>query len=369
MRACDPLLPAFAKSFEITTGNAALTISSFAVAYGLLQLVYGSLGDRYGKVRVIALAALACVLGNVLAAASGSLDSLVIARALSGATAGGIIPLTLAWVGDSVDYSQRQAVLARVMTATLLGNAAGQWVSGLLADTLGWRWVFVLLTAMFLFISMRLLRLAFGPGRASQLTLGIDGSSYWRKLRNILAMPWAKRVLLTTAIEGAFAFSVVAFVPAFLHAEFGLSLNLSAAIVALYALGGLAYSFFARPLLQRLGESGLVYGGAGLLVIAYLILAISKEWTLAIPASVMGGLGFSMLHATLQTHATQMAPAARGTAASLFGCALFFGQSLGVLSAALVVDLIGFRVVFVVAAVAVAALGISFARALQRRLG
>jgi len=49
MRACDPMLPALARSFGVTTGRAALTISAYAVAYGLTQLLFGPLGDRYGK--------------------------------------------------------------------------------------------------------------------------------------------------------------------------------------------------------------------------------------------------------------------------------------------------------------------------------
>lgn len=370
MRACDPLLPAFAKSFEVTTGNAALTISSFAIAYGLLQLLYGPLGDRYGKVRVIACAALACVVGNVLAALSGSIEMVVIARALSGATAGGIVPLTLAWVGDSVDYEQRQAVLARVMTATLLGTACGQWFSGLIADTVGWRWVFVALTALFLLVAIQLLRLGFGRAatlaRAAVAPASAD-LSYRQKLQAILSQRWSRRVLVTTAVEGAFGFSTLAFVPAYLHGSFGLSLNHAAAVVATYAIGGLSYSVFARVLVARLGEAGLVICGASLMLLSYALLTLAPDWAWALPACVIGGLGFSMMHATLQTHATQMAPAARGTAASLFGCSLFFGQSLGVLAAALAVDHIGYRVVFAVAGIAVALLGINFSAALRAR--
>ena len=63
MRVCDPLLPKLAETFQATPGDAAHAISAFAIAYGLLQLVYGPLGDRYGKRRVIALATAACTLG------------------------------------------------------------------------------------------------------------------------------------------------------------------------------------------------------------------------------------------------------------------------------------------------------------------
>ncbi|MES1265907.1 MAG: MFS transporter, partial [Variovorax sp.] len=121
MRVCDPMLPALAQAFGVGTGRAALTISAYAIAYGLMQLLFGPLGDRYGKRRIIGFAALGCVVGNGVALAAVSLEMLVVARVLAGASAAGIIALVLAWVGDTVPYQDRQAVLARFLTLSLGG--------------------------------------------------------------------------------------------------------------------------------------------------------------------------------------------------------------------------------------------------------
>ena len=59
MRVCDPMLVSMAGEFQISLGDASRVISAFAVAYGLMQLFYGPLGDRVGKLRVIMSAALA----------------------------------------------------------------------------------------------------------------------------------------------------------------------------------------------------------------------------------------------------------------------------------------------------------------------
>src|ERR1700736_1049706 len=48
-RVCDPQLPQLAEQFATSTGDAALVVTSFALAYGALQLIYGPFGDRYGK--------------------------------------------------------------------------------------------------------------------------------------------------------------------------------------------------------------------------------------------------------------------------------------------------------------------------------
>jgi MFS transporter, YNFM family, putative membrane transport protein len=74
-----------------------------------------------------------------------------------------------------------------------------------------------------------------------------------------------------------------------------------------------------------------------------------------------------MLHNTLQTHATQMAPGARGLAVSTFANVLFLGQAAGVWLCGLLIDEIGFAPVFIVLGIALAILGAGFAQMLGRR--
>src|SRR5437870_12411542 len=136
-RICDPLLPKLAQAFETTTGSAARVITAFSIAYGLLQLLYGPIGDRYGKYRVVATATLACTVGSLGCATVGSLNWLILFRVIAGATAAGIVPLSMAWIGDTVPYAQRHATLARFLTGTILGMAGGQVIRGCFDDALG----------------------------------------------------------------------------------------------------------------------------------------------------------------------------------------------------------------------------------------
>ena len=158
LRACDPLLPVLARDFGVDVARASQTVSWYALTYGLLQLLYGPLADRHGKRRVIGYAAIGCTVGNVLAVFATTLDALVVARVVAAACSAGIIPLVLAWVGDTVPIAQRQLVLARLMTASLTGMIAGQWASGLLADFWGWRAGFGLLAVIFLLAGLRISR-------------------------------------------------------------------------------------------------------------------------------------------------------------------------------------------------------------------
>ena len=146
MRVCDPMLVGLSQEFGVSVGEASQAISAFALAYGTLQLFYGPLGDRIGKLRVINVAVLACAVFSAITAMASDFNLLVLARAAMGASAAGIIPLSMAWLGDQVSYERRQETLAKLMSATVTGMMAGQWFGGWAAELLGWRSAFVVLS-------------------------------------------------------------------------------------------------------------------------------------------------------------------------------------------------------------------------------
>ena len=130
----------------------------------------------------------------------------------------------------------------------------------------------------------------------------------------------------------------------------------SASCSAALGLGGLLYALSVRQLMARLGEQGLALGGGAVLALAFAIVATGPLALMA-PAITALGLGLYMLHATLQTNATQMAPEARGLAVSTFANALFLGQAGGVWLAGSAVDRIGFAPVFAAMGIGLLALG------------
>ena len=99
-----------------------------------------------------------------------------------------------------------------------------------------------------------------------------------------------------------------------------------------------------------------------------MLLAWSPWVGWAVLGCFTAGLGFYMLHNTLQVQATQMAPQARGTAVTLFACLLFLGQSTGVLLVAVSVDRGWLPAVFTVAALGVLVLGGLVSRRVQGRV-
>ena len=365
MRICDPMLVVLSDEFQVSTGDASAVVSAYAVVYSISQLFYGPMGDRFGKLRVVSLAVLACALFSAITALSFSLPMLVVMRGFMGAAAAGVIPLSMAWVGDRVPYERRQETLAKLMSATVIGMMSGLWFGGFTADTLGWRGAFVALAILFALAAGLLLKLLQGQA----LPVSADAPGVWASFRTtgqLLAMPRVRWVLGVTASEGALVFGTMAFMPTHLHQHYGLSVVAAGSVMMLYGVGGLLYSQMARRWLAWLGERGLVKTGAGLVATGMLLLAWGFAPWMGMLACGMAGLGFYMLHNTLQVQATQMAPAARGTAVTLFASSLFFGQSTGVLLMAQSVDMGWLAYAFSAAAAGVVVLGVVVFRLVGR---
>ena len=345
MRLADALLPRLAREFEVSLGQASQVVTVFAVAYGLAQLLFGPLGDRFGKYRVIGWSCAASALTALLCALAHSHDALMAARLLAGASSSAVIPLAMAWIGDVVAYERRQPVLARFLIGQITGFAIGVWAGGYAAEHLDWRTPFYGVAVLFALAAVLLQWVRRGlpasvvapgaaaPGNLLQRTLGEFGA--------VLVRPWARVVLVTVFFEGACLYGPFAFIAAHLHQRFDLPLSTVGALVMLFALGSMSYALGARLLIGRLGEVVLVRTGSVFMAAALGVLAFAPTWWWAMPACAVLGLGFYMMHNTLQTHATQMAPERRGAAVATFAASLFLGQSLGVGAAGLLVGVVG----------------------------
>ena len=366
VRACDPILPEIAAAFATSVGMAARVVTVFGVTYACMQLAYGLLGDRFGKLEIVAVATLASAATALLCAFSGSLDLLVLARLFAGGTAAAIIPLSMAWIGDEVDYAARQPVIARFLTGQILGLILGQAVSGIVAEYLGWRMVFLFLAAFFLVSGVALSReLARRSEHAAPVPTPMR--EMLRQLGALVQSRWVAIVLASTFIEGAALFGGYSFVGADLRERFQIGYDLIGAIVSGFGFGGLIYAAAAPVLVRRLGERGLALAGGLVLAAAFALVGFVPRALAAAPATIAAGLGFYMLHNTLQTNATQMAPEARSLSVALFATCFFLGQAAGVSLGASVFDAIGGAPLFLIAGAVLAAVGFVFRLALRRK--
>ena len=365
MRMCDPMLPGLGQEFAVTTGEAAHVIAAYTISYGVLQLFYGPLGDRVGPLRVIWLATLASAVLSLMTAGAPSLDALVLARAAMGAAAAGIIPLSVAWVGDHVPNAQRQEALARLMGATVFGMMVGQWFGGFVTQHWGWRFAFVGLGVLFGLAVWRMYSQLKTLPRFVPPEEPVSLLNYWQSTLRLLTESRVQWVLGATLAQGALVLGTLAFFPIRLVAHFGFSLSEAGGVMVLYGVAGLIYSQLARQSVALLGEKGLAWWGGGLIAGGMGLLALADWPLLAVLGCTLSGLGFYMMHNTLQMQATQMAPQAQSMAITLFACILFFGQTVGVSLMARLLDANVLAEALLVAAAGILALCMVIARGVQ----
>ena len=368
VRVSDSLLPQIATDFGVSVGSASIVVTAYALAHGSVQLIIGPVGDRFGKYACVTAAAAMSTVLVLMCGLAGSLSTLVAARLACGLSAGWIIPLALAFLGDVIPYERRQQVLGTFLSGQILGQLFGQAAGGVLGDLFGWRNVFFFLAALFAVATVALLIEFFrNPITHAGHATATRSRGFVKDYATVLRSPWARAVIVMGFVEALFMFGAFAFVGADLHLRFGISFAMVGIFVGAFAIGGLIYSLSVRTLVNRLGQIGLVTGGCVLLALAYLTIAFTPQAYIA-PFAIMAiGLGYYMLHNTLQTNATQMTPQARGTAVAIFSSALYLGQTLGVAINGIVFDHFGSLPVFAIAAAGLLGLGLWFARALRQR--
>jgi MFS transporter, YNFM family, putative membrane transport protein len=367
VRSADSLLPQIAADLAVTVGAAAIVVSAYTMAHGTLQLFLGAFADRFDKYRLSVITCALCALTVSACGFTNGLGTLTLARIASGLTASWVIPLGLAYIGDVVPFEQRQTVIARYLTGQITGQLFGQAAGGVLGDLFGWRGAFLVHGAIFAVAALALAReYAINPMTRGDRAGRTPHQSALAGYRIVLADGWSRFVILMAFVEAALMFGPFAFVGADLHHRFGLGFTAVGAVVGTFAVGGLIYAATVKELFPRLGQRGLAALGGAVLGCGYLVLAIAPAWWVPPAGVTLIGLGFYMLHNTLQTTATQMAPQARGTAVGLFSCALYFGQTLGVAATASIVDRAGAPPAFLASTVLLPALALWFVSRLRR---
>ncbi|KRB81554.1 MFS transporter [Noviherbaspirillum sp. Root189] len=366
MRVMDPMLPFLSREFNVSLSEAGQTITYFSMAYAVSLLFIGMVGDRYGKLRVVGWACVMCSITTFACAVAPDFLSLRAARLLCGAASSAVMTLGMAWVGDTIPYERRQSTLSRLLIGMSLGVAVGAAVGGFAADqTISWRSVFGTIAACFLLVGLALLlmlRWAVPQALQPQAMSATREHVVDGELRSGAMC----LILFVSFFEGALYLAALAFVPSHLHARYGISLSMSGSIAMLAGLGGLFYALCAGKLVN-LGERRLITIGGVLMVASFLVVGFSPAWQMALPACFCVGLGFYMLHSTLQTRATQIAPEQRGTAMAAFSACFFFGQSVGVSLFGRFIEQVNSSVVMATAAIGLLAVTVLLAARVKVR--
>ncbi|MFJ6080079.1 MFS transporter [Streptomyces sp. NPDC092369] len=380
-------LPSMQRDLHTTAPAIQWVVSGYALAFALVLVTAGRIGDAIGRRRIFLLALAAFVLCSAAAGAAPNITLLVVARIAQGTAAGCLAPQNSALIQQMFRGAERGRAFGLFGATVGISSAVGPVVGGLiltLADGPdGWRWIFyvnVPVGVLALVLGMRFIPLT-APGRRERLDLGgvallgcgvlalmlplVLAESggvrrlWWLFVVGVVCLVgfvrWERRVVaregqplldlrLVTETRGYavgatiatlyfVGFSGVWLVFAlFFQDGLGYSPLRSGLTVTPFAIGSAAAAALAGRSVDRFGRlltvcglAGVALGLGGTALILWLAPADSAGW-LAAPALFVGGLGSGCVISPNVTMTLRDVPVRMAGAA---GGALQTGQRLG----------------------------------------
>ncbi|NQV57049.1 MAG: MFS transporter [Rhodospirillales bacterium] len=342
----SPALPTIRHALGIAPDQIGLVITFFTMPGIFFVPITGVLADRFGRRRVMVPL---LFLYGIAGAASGlapDFESLLAMRFLTGIGAGSLGSLSIVLVGDYFAAKQRARVFGIRMALGQVGNATVPLIAGALA-IIGWQYPFILYA---LAIPVGLFAL-----RVMEKDEPEQGSSLKAYLTRTIASVSSKRILQLLAIP--FSLTMVnhginlTFIPILMELSFGASAVMIGVIVSARVIMGAVLAFNLGRLVDRFGETRLMYVAFGALSLSFAITPLMPSvWWLVVPA-VLAGINTGMAFPSFQSVLVAEAPT--GSLAGIMAANSMtarLGQTIGPLLAGLGFTLGGLNLIFYSAA-------------------
>ncbi len=335
MTICLPSMQEWGEIFSTDATRVQLTFSAYVIAYGVSQVIYGPLSDRYGRRPVVLGGLLIALAGSLGAVFAPGIDELILARAVQGLGAGATMVVGRSLVQDFFAGPERTRVMAFIGMTMGVCPPLATLIGGQLHVRLGWQanpaLVFVLGVMLF-FLAMRMLPP--GGGNAA-------GDAHWvvGMMRAYRALARLRVYLLHVAILGASTgafYTYLAAAPLVLSG-YGVGPDVVGFHVMTATLSYVVGNFMTSRLIRRLGDQRLMMTGQAITLVAVILMVALAGWPSALafsgPALVLG-VGHGLLMPPTLSGTVGAAPALAGAAAAAAGLiqqlsGAFGGYSVG----------------------------------------
>ncbi len=334
----SPILPAIARSLKVSPIQAGLLISAYMIPFGLFQLIFGPLADRYGKQQIIAFSMIFFTIGTALCGFGMALFDLAFYRAVTGVFAASVMPISLALIGDLVPMERRQQAIGTFMGIAFLGQGLSMAVGGSIAYFVSWRGVFLTyavlsaLSTFLLFYSRREV-----PSKKN------PESRFLKPYVNLLSDRNSLMVYLVILIEGILIIGSFSFLGAYTEHLFQYNYLAIGLIMTAFGAGAVITGRLVGKIVPRLGRLRVLSLGLLMAVAADLLLYSVETSPIVLIIGVAAlGVGFMLAHSSLLTIATEFAKMARGTAMSLVAFCFMGGGGVGTAIGGKIISSVGY---------------------------
>lgn len=321
----SPILPAIAQNLDVDVARAGMLITSYMLPFGIFQIIFGPLADRYGKKQVITFSIIMFTIATGLCAFGTNLTNLSIYRALTGVFAASVMPIALALIGDIFPIQERQGAFGTFMGISFLGQGLSMAIGGTIAYFLNWRGVFAsyailsLIPVILLIKNYKLLPSEKHPE-----------SKIFMPYIKLLGTSRSLFTYIIVLLEGIFIVGSFSYAGAYISKTYGFNYFYIGLIMTAFGIMTVIGGRMSGKIAARIGARKILSLGLASAAVADLIIYL-YGYVLAplIVGIALLGLGFIFTHSTLLTRATEFAQKARGAAMSLVAFCFMGGGGIG----------------------------------------
>ncbi|MCM0019005.1 MAG: Bcr/CflA family multidrug efflux MFS transporter [Tagaea sp.] len=276
-----PALPAIGRDFAAAEHEIQLTLGAYFLGFGIGQLFWGPIGDRYGRRWPTAIGIVVFVAACVGAAAAPDNDTLIVMRFLQALGSSAAPVLARAMVRDVFDRERSAAMFSMMMLVMGAAPMLAPLLGGVVDLHFGWRAIFLALGVFALTVLWFLFRLPETHPTDKRR------SAHWRSIAASYAEIARDRRFLAYSFAGAFMFAAmfayIAGTPFVYIGIFGVKPELYGFLFGVNVLGMMAASAFNARNVARIGVDRILRR-------AFAAAAILGLVVFAVGASGLGGL-------------------------------------------------------------------------------
>ena len=340
----SPILPSISQNLNIDVAKAGLLITAYMIPFGIFQIIFGPLADRYGKKQVITFSVLAFTIATGMCALGTSLTSLALFRALTGAFAASVMPISLALIGDVFPMQERQQAIGTFMGLSFLGQGLSMTIGGTIAFLLNWRGVFViysiisLIPAVLLIKNYKLLPSEKNPN-----------SKIIKPYIKLISNTTSLFTYLIVILEGMFIVGSFSYTGSFIAKTYHYNNLYIGFIMTGFGIMSVIGGRTSGKITGKLGQRAVLSLGLASASLADIIIySLGTNLFMLILAVALLGIGFIFTHSTLLTRATAFADKARGSAMSLVAFCFMGGGGLGTAIGGRIITLYEINTLFII---------------------
>ncbi|MHA1196239.1 MAG: MFS transporter, partial [Promethearchaeota archaeon] len=147
-----PSYPAIQKEFKLVESLLAIPDAFFVLTSAFFALIWGYYTDRIDRTKVIKLGAFFWTTGMILTSICTNYLILIISRMVSGAGLGCVIPVGYSIISDAIPPDERSGWFGMLAILSSISNGVGQALSSFIGPLLSWRFPFLILAIISIFV-------------------------------------------------------------------------------------------------------------------------------------------------------------------------------------------------------------------------